>query len=95
VEELVAVTVAPGIGVFPDFTTPVMEKAGAAGASCASELVATSSRSAMRRRATTHVLEPTDVGALEMDVARLVMLVGADQLREALIHSTPLNLPNR
>ena len=49
VEELVAVTVAPGIGVLPDFTTPVMEKLGAAGASCASERPATSNRNAMHR----------------------------------------------
>ena len=42
VEELVAVTVAPGIGVLPDFTMPVIEKAGAAGASCASAPIANS-----------------------------------------------------
>ena len=44
VEELVAVTVAPGIGVLPDFTTPVIEKLEGAGASCPNALIAASRR---------------------------------------------------
>ena len=46
VEELVAVTVAPGMAALPDFTTPEIEKLCVAGASCASERRQAASRKA-------------------------------------------------
>ena len=45
-----AVTVAPGIRVLPDFTNPEIEKVWVAGASWASELRAASSRNASMYR---------------------------------------------
>src|SRR5467141_5002951 len=87
VEELGAVTVAPAIGVFPDFTTPTMERFGAVGRSCARETPTTSSRNAICRAATTHVLEPMDTRTPQGYLARLLMR-GADELREPLIYST-------
>ena len=52
VAELLAVTVAPGMSELPDFTTPEMDKECAEGASCASELAVSSSRTAIRCKAT-------------------------------------------
>ena len=48
VEVLLAVTVAPGMSEFPDFTTPEIEKAGAGGAVCPSEAAPNMSRIATR-----------------------------------------------
>ncbi len=72
VEELVAVTVAPGIGVLPDLTNPEIENAGGAAASCAIALAATSSSSASFW--TTPIpLEVDDVRTLVPKMARSFM----------------------
>jgi hypothetical protein len=52
VEELVAVTVAPGMGVFPDFTIPPIEKVAVGEISCANEKD-TTSKSRVRCHAAT------------------------------------------
>jgi len=61
VEELLAVTVAPGMSELPDFTTPEMENVCAEGESCASELTASSRRMAIRYTAKVQVFEWKDV----------------------------------
>jgi len=86
VAELVAVTVAPGIGVFPDFTTPVITWFAGAGVSCASEIVATSNRPAKYSAAVTKTFKLGDVSRL--NVAQALIRIGVRELREALIYST-------
>ena len=93
VEELVAVTVAPGIGVLPDFTTPLIATVGVEGASCAIEVIVTSNRTAMSCSATRPALKAVDVERAGTDWPQPIMRVCAVQLREALIHSTLLPLP--
>jgi hypothetical protein len=92
VEELVAITVAPGIGVLPDFTMPVIEKLegaeGAEGASCPDALIATSSRRTTGRMAIPHVFEPEDSGTPHLESAQHVMPGSSCKFREPSIHST-------
>ena len=88
VEELVAVTVAPGMGVLPDFTTPVIEKLDGAGASCPSALIATSRRRTTGRVAITHVFEAKDLVIPHLDSAQHVMPGGSCKFREPSIYST-------
>src|SRR6185312_11251975 len=88
VDELVAVTVAPGMGVLPDFTTPVIEKLGGEGASCPNALIAISRRKTTGRVAITHVFEPEDWGTPHLDSAQHVMPGRSCKFRQPSIHST-------
>jgi len=88
VEELVAETVAPGIGVLPDFTTPVIEELEGAGASCPNTLIATSRRRTAGRVAITHVFEPEDLVTPHLESAPHVMPGRSCKVREPSIHST-------
>lgn len=62
-----AVTVAPGIGVLPDFTTPVIGNVGAAGGFWANEVVTSRSRSPTCRRA---AIDGLDVEKSPKELAR-------------------------
>lgn len=66
---MVAVTVAPGIGVLPDLTNPEIENEGGAAASCAIALAATSKSSASLR-ITPMPLKVDDVRTLVSNVAQ-------------------------
>ena len=60
VEELLAVTVAPGMSELPDFTTPEMERVCEEGVSWAKELTASNRRIAIFWAAITHVFGQQD-----------------------------------
>ena len=85
VEALVAVTVAPGIGVFPDFTIPVTEKLGAAERVLRQREARDQQQERDLPHGKTHVLKPTDPGTPQKDLARPFMRAGADESREPLI----------
>ena len=72
VEELVAVTVAPGIGVLPDLTNPEIENEGSGGVSCAIKPAAMKN-SSMKLRTTVILVEVDDVRTLAPRIVRPFM----------------------
>ncbi len=86
VKELVAATVAPGIGTLPDFTTPEIEKLWVGDAFCAQEFTATSSRRNTIWMAAFHIPKLKEAWASHVGSVGSLMPGRSEEKREPLIH---------